>query len=176
MAASLLLWPRRERDVFDESMATTLDATARYAGVVHQVVAGRVPEPTVSLLDARRSLGRALVATEAALDRLVQDGATDAITEPRMAAVATLHRIAGALNVVARTRAQAPPAADLGGRTARIEHRLRVLGGAGDADPPPATRGTPADEHELASFALDRLELYVVSLRAALARRAEPRD
>lgn len=169
VAASVVLWPAREREVFDALMRNVLTACARYAVAVREVSLVRTTlAPDV--LHARRAFGLAVVNAELALDRLVSERALETVTEARVAALATLHRIGGALNVLARTRANTSDDSDLDVRIEEIEQRLTDLASGSPGVRFTSSRDTAPPSDDVPAFVVHRLDLYLDSLSGALER------
>jgi len=171
--ASALLWPARERAVFDDLLATALDRAADYARAVHRAVATRAPLPSPEILATRRAFGLALGNAEIALDRLVAERAPVEIVEPRMTIVSLARRLGASINVLGATRAVTALAPHEGARHgAVVEAHLRELATAIRAQrrPPAPQPPTPAGRAGGLAPSVQRLELHLDELTSAIAR------
>ncbi|CAN5757934.1 hypothetical protein BH11MYX3_BH11MYX3_28630 [soil metagenome] len=99
-----LLWPARPSARFDAEVGDAYDGASRYLEEVIAAITGRVPQPSPAVVAARRAFGVILNRAESALDQLVAERATAAVTEPRMTQLVFLRRLGSAINALGSTR------------------------------------------------------------------------
>lgn len=178
LAAAITLWPERERERFDASMARVLDAAAAYLdAAAGRATSGRATwsgEPSV-LAERRRELGLALNDADVALDRVVAENVPHALIEPRMTLVTFARRLAAATNAFASGRAVTSYDADAAAIrlfTSATTDRLGAIAEAFRAGKPPPTRDRSSHVvgDPVVAARLDRIALQLAVLADAAAR------
>lgn len=99
-----LLWPARPSARFDDQVATAYDRAATYLAEVVSAIAAATPQPSLGVVNARRTFGIAVNHAEIALDALVAERTPFNVAEPRMTQIVFLRRLGSAINALGSTR------------------------------------------------------------------------
>lgn len=172
-----LVFPVRPAARFDDAIASAYEAAAAYLVEVTAAISGRVPQPSLSVVAARRALGIAINRAEVSLDALVTERAPSAVVEPRMTQTVFLRRLAASITTLASTRTVAGFAehqVELVAFAASIEAGLHALAAHARGAEPIASRPRIARGFGNAVLAarVDRIDAALANLVDAALRAA----
>jgi uncharacterized membrane protein YccC len=156
LLGALTLWPTRELERMPALLSAVLRADLGYLRAVLR------REMAPSVVAARRKIGLATANAEAALQRLIGEGAPASRVEPLMALVAYARRLSASITALGAS----PPASD---DARRLEDTLAALAeSAQQAQEPPPIAELPSRPPQ--TSAAERVLRQLRVVRSALAR------